>query len=91
MQQDKIYTLKNPNEEGHDFYLIPNFGENGLILYIFDEEPSKDTEPDQAAAVIELNVEDDVDATRVQIRLWDDETGNEELATHIITLIQEDK
>ena len=85
MIQDAIYSVASPG--GRDFYFLVKPTKTGIVIFTLDEEPSKETEAEHAVAVVQLDVEPDADATRVQVRLWDDETDHEGDATHLITLV----
>ncbi len=88
MRQDKTYIVESPS--GQNFYFIVGLTPTGIGIVILDDEPSEYTEAEQAVAVVQLDVETDSDATRVLARLWDDMTGKEGDASHIITLVKQE-
>jgi hypothetical protein len=89
MRQDKIYNVDLPS--GKNFYFVVDATTTGIVIFLFNEEPSKYTEAEQSVAVVQLDVEPDADATRVQLRLWDDETDHQGDATQIITVVLQER
>jgi hypothetical protein len=90
MLQDRIYRVETPDEQT-TFFCLVNATDCGIILYVFDDEPSGSTEPEQAVATVLLEAEADADATRVMLRLWDDTTAKDGNALHILTLIEQEQ
>ncbi|HEU5379002.1 MAG TPA: hypothetical protein VFV38_26565 [Ktedonobacteraceae bacterium] len=90
MQQDRIYSTQTADGQ-KTFHFIVNATESGIIIHVFDDEPSRYTEPEQAAATVMLEVEPDLDATRVMLRLWDDSVAKDGDALHILTLIEQEQ
>ena len=70
------------------FFFTASARADGVIVQVFDHDPSLWTEPEDATATMTLEVEPGADATRVMLRLWDDETAKDGNALHIITLIE---
>ena len=90
MQQDRIYSTQTDDGQ-KTFHFMVNATESGIIIHVFDDEPSRYTEPEQAAATVMLEVEPDLDATRVMLRLWDDSVAKDGDALHILTLIKQEQ
>ena len=90
MQQDRIYSTQTDDGQ-KTFHFMVNATESGIIIHVFDDEPSRYTEPEQAAATVMLEVETDLDATRVMLRLWDDSVAKDGDALHILTLIEQEQ
>lgn len=90
MQQDRIYRVELPDGQ-KTFHFIVNATEIGIIIHVFDNEPSRYTEPEHAVAAVALEVEPTPDAVRVMLRFWDDETAKDGDALHVITLAEQEK
>ncbi len=70
MQQDHIYVIQTADEQA--LFLIVHAADRGIIMHVFDEEPSRYTEPEQAIATVMVMVERASEATRLMLRLWGD-------------------
>lgn len=91
MQQDKIYSIGTPG--GRTYYFVVNEVDEGIEIAVFDEdnEPSKYTVIDQAITLVQLQIEDSPDKTRLMARIWDD-TGDMTAGDpeHVLTLAEQE-
>jgi hypothetical protein len=82
MKVDQVY--KTTSAGGQAFYYVLNHITNGLVIHVFHEEPSEQTEEEDADATYLIGP----GGVSVLARLWDGETEKAETSAHCITLIE---
>ncbi len=78
-------------KDGSDVFFLMVKVTSGIEIWVLPEMPTDDTEPEQAKAILHLDMETSFDTNRLLARIWDEQTEKGSNATHILTLFEEQR